>query len=323
MDLHNEQHLSIRRYLLGELSEQEVENVEQLLMSDNEVYQELLTAEDDLIDDYVSGALSEEEQSRFKRRFLAVPELRQSVRSTSVLKKYALNTAPQIVAEEPAPGRPTLFIWLKKFFMQPAFAVSFAALLLAAIALNAWLFRQNSQLQSRVAQLEAQQATPGVANLQEQLTAARLRNEELSAELTRQQQLLAEESRKLQLALGQKEPTPGPGGSRGVLAVALTSGFVRDSGEWTKFSLQPDTREVSFRLDVAGNDYRSYQATLQTIEGNPKWSSKDLKFKTGNFIAFNVPSRILIPGDYRVVLNGVSASGTTAEISSYYFRVLK
>lgn len=314
---------SIRRYLLGELSEQEVDHVEQLLISDDEVYQQLLFTEDDLIDDYVSDALSDEERTKFRRRFMAVPELRQSVGFTSALRKHALMTAPKSVAEEPETRKPALFDWLRQFFKQPAFAISFVAVLVAAIALNAWLLRQNSELRGRVEQLKAQQTTAASVDLQEQLASARLRNEQVSAELLRQQQLLAEESRKLQLAQDQvKGPTQRPKASS-VLALTLTSGFVRDSGEWAKFSVPTETREVSFRLDLAGGDYRSFQATLQTIEGQPKWSKKNLSFRTGNFVTFNVPASIFTPGDYRVVLHGGNSSGAATEINSYYFRVLK
>ena len=321
MGLQNEHHNSIRRYLLGELPEQELEQFEQLLMSDDDMYQELMFAEDDLIDDYISNMLSEEDRAKFKRRFLVVPELRQNVSFTSALRKHALKTAPQIVAEEVVSGRPSLFESLKNLFKQPVFAFSFAMVLLAAIALNTWLFRQNSQLKRTVQQLETQQARSGTVDLQEQLSSAHQRNQQLEAEVLRQQQLLAEESRKLQLAQAQQNGTTQD--RSGVLALTLTSGFVRDSGEWTRVSLPPNKDEVMFRLDVAGGDYRSYRAVLQTIEGQPKWSKKDLKFRAGNFVPLKVPARILVPGDYRITLNGLNSSGSLTEISNYYFRVLK
>jgi len=317
MDLHNETDKSIRRYLLGELSEQELEQVEQLVMSDDRVYEELLFAEDDLIDKYVSGTLSEEERTKFKKRFLVVPELRQSLGFASSLRKHALETAPQVVAEEPVTPPPALFDRLKRFFVQPVFAVSFATVLLAVLALNAWLFRQNSQLKRKVEQLEAQ-TTAGADDLEKRLELARQRNEQLTAELQRQQQL-AEDLRKQQEQ--QKPPTRETNGSS-VLAVTLSSGFVRDSGEWKKFSLRANTGEVRFQLDVAGGDYRGYQTSLQTIEGESRLSRKNLKLGTGNTVTFIVPAKILNPGDYRIVLSGVNSSGAITEIGSYYFRVL-
>jgi hypothetical protein len=321
MGTHNEHNNSLRRYLLGELSEQEREQIEQLLLSDDSAYQELLFAEDDLIDEYVFKALPEEDQTKFRRRFLSVPELQRNISFAASLRKHALETKPPIVSDEPVRSRFALFDWLKKLFMQPTFAASFATVLLAAIALNVWLFRQNSQLRGRVAQLEAQQTTPAASDLEQQLASVLQRNDQLSAELLRQQQLLEEESRKLQLAQAQqKGSTPGTN-TANVLAVTLTSGFVRDAGAWTKVSRKPDTREVNFRLDVAVGDYVRYEAVVETVEGERKWSKKNLKSTSGKFVQFNVPARVLLPNDYRIVLNGTRSSGARSEIGSYYFRV--
>jgi hypothetical protein len=320
MSLQNGRTDSIKRYLLGELSQHEQEEIEQLLMSDDELYQELLFAEDDLIDDYIFDKLPEAERSKFKQRFLRVPELRQSVGFTAALRKHAQQTAPRTVAEKPAP--PSLFDKLKKFFMQPAVAVAFATVLLAVLAINVWLIRQNSDLKQRVAQLEAGPSVPRNTDLQQRLASAQSRNEQLSAELLQKKELLAEATRKLELAQ-QQQPSPTPRSGGGVLAITLTSGFVRESGQWPKFSLTADTKTVSFRLDLASNDYANYEAALQTLEGQQKLTKKGLKAGQGNSVVFGVPAAVLPPGDYRIVLSGANSTGPANEISSYYFRVLK
>ena len=51
----------IKRYLLGELDDGTRAQVEQKLLSDGEVFEELLVAEDEIIDDYASGRLDLEE----------------------------------------------------------------------------------------------------------------------------------------------------------------------------------------------------------------------------------------------------------------------
>lgn len=321
MSLQNGRTDSIKRYLLGELSQHEQEEVEQLLMSDDELYEELLFAEDELIDDYIFDKLPEEDRSKFKQRFLRVPELRQSVGFTAALRKHAQQTAPRIIAEKPAPRTPSLFDRLKKFFMQPAVAVAFAAVLLGVIGINVWLLKQNSDLKKKVAQLEAGQSVPQSTDLQQQLASAHSRNEQLSADLLRNQELLAEATRKLELAQ-QQQSTPTPKSGGGVLAVALTPGVVRESNEWTKFSLTADQKTVSFRLDLAANDYATYEAALQTVEGQQKLTKKGLKAK-GNLVLFDVPASILRAGDYRIVLSGANSTGPANEISSYYFRVSK
>ncbi len=330
--MNNGQVNSIRRYLLEEeLSEQEREQIEDRLMSDEDLYHELLVAEDDLIDDYVSNSLPEEERTKFRRRFLHVPELRQKVSFTAALRKHALETAPQVVAAERAPSR-SWFDWTRRFSLPPAFAASFAALLLVAIGAGAWLVKQNSQLRSRVEQLEANRQTtpPAGTTSQEELKAADLRNKQLSDEVQRQQQELEEKRRELQLAQAQqKAPTPRttpPVTLAHILAVPLTSGFVRDSGEWTKVDIPANKRQVRFQLDVAGDDFPRYKAVLETVEEEPKrkWSSERLEMRTGNIVPFDVPARVLVSGDdYQITLSGVDSSNVATDINTYYFRVRK
>lgn len=322
---------SIRRYLLGELSEQEREPIEQRLMSDDDFYEQFLLAEGDLIDAYISGALSEQEQAQFGRHFLQVPELRQEVRATTALRKYAQETAPPVAdTGSTARSNVSFFNRWMGFFRRPVVGVSFAAALLtASILLASWLAIQNLRLREQVEQLQAQRVVAPVPqnDLAEQLAAERLRGEQLSTELRRQQELLSEESRKLQTAQAQAHPTPArPPGQRasGVafFAFTLTSGATRDSGGLKKISIPRGRSEVRIRLDIASDDYRRYRAVLQTDEGQEVLSTAGLQAVGGRFVPLKVKSEVLKPGEYRIQLLGVSASGESEEISNYYFRIL-
>jgi uncharacterized coiled-coil protein SlyX len=326
MSLENSHVNSIRRYLLGDLSEQERADIEERLMSDDNLYQELLFAEDDLIDEYLFDKLPEEDRPKFKQRFLHVPELRQNVAFTAALRKHARKQPPQVVAavqqeSVPAPRPVSIFDWFKGLFMQPAFGGALATVLIAAVALNVWLVNRNSRLTNRIAQLEAQQTSP-----QQQLDAALKRNEELSQTVAQQQQLLEEESRKVQ-ALEQRNipspPTDKP--AAGIFAVALTSGLVREADprdRTTKISVPRDKQTVRFKLDVAPGDYRSYSAILETGDGKRKWSRQGLQFTKGNFVPFDVPVTVVTPDDYCVVLSGAKSSKAQDEIGRYCFRVV-
>lgn len=326
MSSHSGNSDSIRRYLLGELSEHEREQVEQRLMSDDDLYQRLLLAEDDLIDEYVSGKLSNRDRAKFSGRFLQVPELRQDVRSIMVLRKHALETDPKVTkVQSPTAPSFSLFDWLRKFFMRPAVGVALASVLVAV-----WLAAQNLQLRKQVEQLKAQETTQPSTQpeLREELAAERLRNEQLSAELRRQQELLAEESRKLQQAREQQLPTPIPkpdsrSGIPAVFAFTLGTGAVRESGQFKKVSVPPGTREVRIRLDLATAEYRSYRAVLQTVDGREMLTSQGLRAGRGMFVQLHILAKLLTPGDYQIRLSGMNPSGEAEEIDSYYFRVLK
>lgn len=65
----------MRRYLLGELSDQERDRLDECYFSDDEQYELLSVLEDELIHDYVSGALSDEESKRFEAHNLRSPRI--------------------------------------------------------------------------------------------------------------------------------------------------------------------------------------------------------------------------------------------------------
>lgn len=61
------------KYLLHELSEREVEELEDKMLRDDELFERMQVVEMKLIDSYVRREMTEEESSRFQRRFLASP----------------------------------------------------------------------------------------------------------------------------------------------------------------------------------------------------------------------------------------------------------
>jgi hypothetical protein len=59
------------RYLLGLSSPAEREHIESEYFDDEDAFQEMLTAEDDLIDAYAHGELADEERRRFEKSFVS------------------------------------------------------------------------------------------------------------------------------------------------------------------------------------------------------------------------------------------------------------
>jgi hypothetical protein len=60
---------ALRAYLLGKLTESEVELVEARLVEDPDLFAQMETAEDDLFDAFARGSLDADEQARFLERF--------------------------------------------------------------------------------------------------------------------------------------------------------------------------------------------------------------------------------------------------------------
>jgi len=75
--LNNDQ--AINRYLLGQMSEQEQSQFEERYFADDNLFEELRAVEGELIDAYVRGELSPPEREQFEKHFLTSPKRRQRV----------------------------------------------------------------------------------------------------------------------------------------------------------------------------------------------------------------------------------------------------
>jgi len=138
---------TVRDYLLGRLGEESARRreVEERLINDTDFQTELDAAEDDLIDDYLRGALSADDRKDFERYFLITGERRDKLGFAATFHRRL----PPLPRPEPPPERRRLFVklpsWLRGPRM-PSYAVAAAmALLVLALGLVAWrvLFRRS------------------------------------------------------------------------------------------------------------------------------------------------------------------------------------
>jgi hypothetical protein len=65
---------ALRKYLLGDISHEEQERIEQRLLTDEEFSEELSMTRTEMVDDYVAGNLSSKEKEEFEKHFLSTPE---------------------------------------------------------------------------------------------------------------------------------------------------------------------------------------------------------------------------------------------------------
>jgi CHAT domain-containing protein/Tfp pilus assembly protein PilF len=78
----------IRRYLLCQLAEDELEQLEEKMMADNEFFRAVVLAEDEMVEEYVQGELPEGDRAEFEASFLSTPEGRQQVAYAKALSEY-------------------------------------------------------------------------------------------------------------------------------------------------------------------------------------------------------------------------------------------
>jgi hypothetical protein len=138
MALSNDDQARIREYLLGHLSDEEQEKLEERLMSEDDLFEELEISKGELIEDYRSGELAEKDHSWFERHYLASLEGRQ---------RYTFAAALDCL-EPPAPVPKPLgfFERLASFFKMPQRALATtAAAVLAVVVIGVLIFPTGPQ----------------------------------------------------------------------------------------------------------------------------------------------------------------------------------
>jgi hypothetical protein len=93
----------IKQYLLGNLSQEAQQRVEERLLTEDDFFEELLLGEDELIDQYLNASLSDEERERFQHHFLSTPERHQKLRFGSALGRYVSVKSRDALAERVVP----------------------------------------------------------------------------------------------------------------------------------------------------------------------------------------------------------------------------
>lgn len=118
---------------------------------------------------------------------------------------------------------------------------------------------------------------------------------------------------------------PASTGQGEILAVTLTPGFQRSEGETKRFAIRSGVGTIRLQLLLPGNQYQSYEATVQDFESRAVATKSNLKPTSVDdnpavFVDLN-PSQ-LTPGDYVIKLSGVPPGGDSTGVASYSFRVL-
>lgn len=154
MILSNEEQNNIKQYLLGNLTEDVRQQVEERLLTEEDFFAELLFSEDELIDQYLAEKLSDEQRDKFEQHFLSTPERQQKLRFGRAFNRYTsempeaafkrgveTRQAPS-VAMSPPPGS-TWSDRLRAFSRSQPWALraAMAVALIVIIAGTLWLSR--------------------------------------------------------------------------------------------------------------------------------------------------------------------------------------
>jgi hypothetical protein len=138
MALNDHDQARIREYLLGRLSDEEQQKIEERLMVEDDLFEELEISKGELIEEYRAGELTQHDHSYFEHSFLATPEGKQ---------RHLFAVAFDCIARpSPAPQHVSWFEKLRAFFGAspwPVFASALGALAILVLGYTGYLWIRN------------------------------------------------------------------------------------------------------------------------------------------------------------------------------------
>jgi hypothetical protein len=137
MALSSNDQASIRNYLLGQLSDDEQQKTEERLMLDDDLFEEFETLKGELVEEYRTGGLRQNEREWFEHHFLA---------SSEGKKMYTFAVALNCL-QHPAQQRETWFEQLRSLLNKKTWtlAIATAAAVLIVIAVSVFISRPQPQ----------------------------------------------------------------------------------------------------------------------------------------------------------------------------------
>lgn len=137
----------IERYLLGSLPDERRLLLEERLLTDDELFEELEVAEDELIDRYLGGGLSPSDRESFEAHFLLPAERRRKLRFAAALRNY-IASAEGVGEARPA-ERPSRLWFLPAWLGARPATRAFAAAALVIIATASYVAYRSGLSPSR------------------------------------------------------------------------------------------------------------------------------------------------------------------------------
>jgi hypothetical protein len=302
------------RYLLGELQETDRIRIQERSFSDDDLFERLLEAENDLIDRYARGELARDERRLFEKVVLPRESTRQRLTFAGALGAVTGSGQPaSAVGSSQGPTRQYVASRAKKVWYGLA-----AAGLLVALGVVVWLALPHSQqaLRKETAQSQApSQQQPSAAPINPSAgfkgnTESRPEPESPGANRGDQSGREAGHDRTLQT---------------GVATFVLLPGSTRSTDQNQELTIKSGTREVALRLQLdEADEYKSYGVILRTAGGNEIWRRSGLvpgRFPFGKAVTVQATARSLVPGQYELELTGRPGTGAEALVNYYYFTV--
>ncbi len=313
-----EKDLPLKLYLLGDLNPEELSRIEQRLMIDASAFEEVGWVEDELIDDYLEGALSLREKEKFESCFLAAPERQRKLSFARNLKRYTAAHRPE---------QSHLSVLWNSFqaswrISSPVLRWAPAVSLLLIMIVGSWSALRITALRNTIEEVSSRESQNRLvmqtrnSALETELQSEQARSRQLEQEVASLRS--ADNHASSSLSAGQLSAT--------LVALALAPGRQRDLDGSRTDTIPEGTDFLRLDLEIESQGYSEYQATLRRAEDEGTiWTHAFAKSKSRAqdlFLRLDVSAKELRRGDYAVKLRGKTAGGDYEDINTYYFRVI-
>jgi hypothetical protein len=275
-----------RRFLMGQVDDSERQQIESLFISDPEVKHTILLAEEDLLEDYLDGALSNSDAGEFRLRYAHTSLQRRKLRIAASINQYALaDSSPE---QPKLSGIQRLGSWVslsaprnREYLIPVTLAVSII-LLVSAVWFAQWHNRRTQYDLGPVVEKELK-------------------------ELNSSSSLAEKPAQMLAVSLP---------------PVTLRS--VQPPAEVKLESIYPIV-ELRL-LWPQKEESQSYQVILRRVGNSDRFTVPNLhlaKDEGRSVVRLRLPSQHLVPGLYQIMLTGAATGGAAAPTEEYTFTVTR
>lgn len=293
----------LRKYLLGELSQEEADEIERRLISDDELFVLAEAVEADLLAASARGELAPAERERVLKRLASSPQGRERLALARALNATADKELREAGSVVRFPDRKPALRW-----------AALAASLLAVAGLS-WFMVEDSGVHDEAPLLTSEApapANPIPPKQEEQPRVPQARTAEPAPD---------------RVAREDRQPAPEPSQPLKRVAFQLALAVQRGEGSVDKLELSRDVDIVEIQLDLEGfQDLESFDVALRNRENATIWQQTGLRPQAqdlGPVLVFEVPAERLASGWYEVQVQGVAAGGEREELSPLEIEIVK
>jgi hypothetical protein len=297
------------RYLVGSLSEDETERLDELSIADDRFAADLHAVEHDLVDAYVRLTLVGDIRQRFEMQYLSSPAGRAKVAFATALLRYRKSGAPASEPYVASAFRRTRSLAGTSWpgAARPLLQWSLAAAAMVLLAIAGYLLSENARLKRQLfdvrAGLEGRQQ-----QLEQQLRQEQSANADRARELDRVRQSLAQ----LQ-------------GATPLVASFVLLPPTRGATELPTLSIPRGVTTVALQVTLESEDFPAYRVTLKDpATGQIIWRSATLQASgtASKAVSITLGADMLKPRTYTLEVSGMPARGAAESVGIYPFRVV-